>query len=479
MKLADLKNIIKKSNLDSDVKSYEDSGDIIFYVFPGKKAYEKVLHFRVKPTSSGNKISVRFCDYGKFCSEKISIRSVVFPIPNSGERIVNAICDKLNGLRDQVRLQPWCPVECRSGNGEDGNTGISNASQPKIMVKEPAPQADSEESINSEYVINVEKNFIKKFNSSLENWTLDDNMKEQLKIKNGEISADNPLFHIFFSTLNDPKKIDDYNRQCDQSGHFIYKYFPQEGICGNPKTAKILIFSNNPGAGGFWDDYGKNTISHVINMLKENFESGHEFTGALTPCEGIGNGCFYQFLDTYIYHNRQELSTRYWRDHLLHQKINSGSDFLLDYELKNSKKRPQILMEHKGNILTLERFGYHTSSFDQNVLRNNGLFSDHIAKLKRDIIDIVNAAIKDSKILVFSRGWKSWQNFLGEETVSKIKKHEFTFFTSSTNPHISSRNIVDCDRNGQDGTAFNKLLVQYIRLCNDFVPQSIQDHGHC
>ena len=304
-------------------------------------------------------------------------------------------------------------------------------------------------SIDYDYVKAVEDKFVERFNTVFGN--------TELKI------SDPRLFHIFFADKDDPKEIDKYNKaQGRKPEHYIYKYFPQEGICGNPTSAKILIFSNNPGADGFWDDGGEKTIDHVINMLKENFEEGHDFSGALTTNSNMGNGCFYPFLKTYIYNNNLELSTKYWRNHLIHAKPNKDSTFLLDYEL-GSKDRETILKGHKKNIMTLERFSYHTLNFDQKVME--GCFNNHIKGLRGKIINIITEAMKEDKILVFARGFKSkghsWQKFLGEETVGKIMEHDHTYFTSNGNPYISSKNII----NKKGEQAFGKLLDQYKKLC--------------
>ena len=317
-------------------------------------------------------------------------------------------------------------------------------------------------SIDYDYVKAVEKEFVERFNNAIKDWNISSDLKKKLRIDK-EITLDNPLFQIFFAEANDPKEIDKYNKaQGRKPEHYIYKYFPQEGICGNPTSAKILIFSNNPGAGGFWDDGGEKTIDHVINMLKENFEEGYDFFGALTTNSNMGNGCFYPFLKTYIYNNNLELSTKYWRNHLIHVKPNKDSTFLLDYEL-GSKDRETILKGRKENIMTLERFSYHTLNFDQKVME--GEFKDHIESLKEKIIGIITKAMADHKILVFARGFNSkghsWQKFLGEETVGKIMEHDHTYFTSNGNPYISSKNII----NKKGEQAFGKLLYQYKKLC--------------
>lgn len=317
-------------------------------------------------------------------------------------------------------------------------------------------------SIDYDYVKAVEDKFVERFNNAIKNWNISSDFKKRLRIDK-EITLDNPLFQIFFAEANDPKEIDKYNKaQGRKPEHYIYKYFPQEGICGNPTSAKILIFSNNPGAGGFWDDGGEKTIDHVINMLKENFEEGHDFSGALTTNSNMGNGCFYPFLKTYIYNNNLELSTKYWRNHLIHAKPNKDSTFLLDYEL-GSKDRETILKGHKENIMTLERFSYHTLNFDQKVME--GCFNNHITGLKGKIINIITEAMKEDKILVFARGFKSkghsWQKFLGEETVGKIMEYDHTYFTSNGNPYISSKSII----NKKGEQAFGKLLDQYKKLC--------------
>ena len=327
-------------------------------------------------------------------------------------------------------------------------------------------------SIDYDYVKAVEKEFVERFNNAIKDWNISPEEKNKLTIDVDKgITEDNPLFYIFFTGKNDPERIDEYNKaQGRKPEHYIYKYFPQEGICGNPTSAKILIFSNNPGADGFWDDGGEKTIDHVINMLKENFEKGQDFSGALTTNSNMGNGCFYPFLETYIYNNNLELSTKYWRNHLIHVKPNKDSTFLLDYEL-GSKDRETILKGHKENIMTLERFSYHTLNFDQKVME--GEFKDHIESLKEKIIGIITKAMTDHKILVFARGFNSkgysWQKFLGEETVGKIMEHDHTYFTSNGNPYISSKNII----NKKGEQAFGKLLDQYKNLCEKITLQRI------
>lgn len=252
--------------------------------------------------------------------------------------------------------------------------------------------------------------------------------------------------------------LNDYNQTCTEPDFALTVGYPLEAVVGNPLTAEIVIFSNNPKTDvskktgqpiSFYDRQGGNVDDEIWGILARQ----RQFWNAWTGENREGNPMLTQRFSAYNLDRRFVGAFGYWGKRLL------GNNSLFRTALEQMglnnggiEANDAFLGWLSKHVAFIELFHYHSLKFDTNLAsqdRNGAYRFPHVEYLFKLIERIFTA---NDKLIFFCRGVGT--TYTNQFPV--LQNAAFCNCINPLNPYFSTGNITCQWQYDPEANAWNK-----------------------